>query len=200
MQLIIGCRHEKWFRFFFTEKVNATVVEEIRLGLQNMSEEEMGGAAAEDLLLRAGLIERSCPDVDFGLAGTHDGDGRNLEIAEHQTEEVEEFLDGLGQPCAHMVRACVLRGRPVDCSRLFLTTFIDLGLCCSFNVLPEVLVHDKSFERTDADNPTATVWNPQDGFLHPPAFLEGNRSVEVPFRSLSSGISNGISFTLDLQV
>ncbi len=36
-----------------------------------------------------------------------------------------------------------------DCSELFKTTFIDLGLCCSFNVLPEVLMHDKPFEKPD---------------------------------------------------
>ncbi len=36
-----------------------------------------------------------------------------------------------------------------DCSELFQTTFIDLGLCCSFNILPEVLVHDKPFEKEE---------------------------------------------------
>ncbi len=36
-----------------------------------------------------------------------------------------------------------------DCSELFKTTFIDLGLCCSFNILPEVLLHDKPFEKAE---------------------------------------------------
>ena len=35
------------------------------------------------------------------------------------------------------------------CSELFHTAFIDLGLCCSFNILPEVLVHDKPFEKEE---------------------------------------------------
>ncbi len=38
-----------------------------------------------------------------------------------------------------------------DCSEIFKTTFIDLGLCCSFNILPEVLLHDKPFEKPEIE-------------------------------------------------
>ena len=44
---------------------------------------------------------------------------------------------------------CTVMGVRKDCSELFQTTFIDLGLCCSFNILPEVLVHDKPFEKEE---------------------------------------------------
>ncbi len=43
-------------------------------------------------------------------------------------------------------------------------------------------------------------WNPQDGFKHSPAQVKADIPLEVPFRSLSSGVTNGVSFMLNLEV
>ncbi len=115
-----------------------------------------------------------------------------------------------------------------DCSELFKTTVIDLGLCCSFNILPEVLLHDKPFEKPDIKEEVLILlltfavcfsfsmlfayfphtiiliflktWNPQDGFSHPQQQVQADTPLEVPFRSLSSGVTNGVSFMLNLEV
>ncbi len=115
-----------------------------------------------------------------------------------------------------------------DCSELFKTTFIDLGLCCSFNILPEVLLHDKPFEKPEIKEEVDLyfllyfysmtfkqylicffacmlsaifkTWNPQDGFRHSPPQVKADIPLEIPFRSLSSGVTNGVSFMLNLEV
>ncbi len=44
------------------------------------------------------------------------------------------------------------------------------------------------------------LWNPQDGYGgRAPAKVTPDGPLEMPFRALSSGLSSGLTFTLDLQ-
>ncbi len=61
-----------------------------------------------------------------------------------------------------MVKDCTVRGVEKPCSELFKDNNIDLGHCCSFNILPELLVNGG-----DRDNMMEHLpeyeWNPQVG-------------------------------------
>ena len=82
----------------------------------------------------------------------------------------------------------------VSCDELFKEIITEFGLCCTFNLLPDVV------NKTLKDpNPT---WYLEKGYTNSPdANMAKNPHMqEKPYRTDIAGLPGGLSFTLDLQV
>ena len=61
----------------------------------------------DELLLKAGLVGNMCPGVDFDLLLEEEEEGHGehlLEVPPDKTDQIEAFLDNLGQPCSSMIK------------------------------------------------------------------------------------------------
>lgn len=184
--------------------VNRAKVEGVKAQLQADPEDKIASLKVE-------VIEDMCGQeaIDFNQGEVPE----HGEVVEEEKEKVEAFVDGLGQPCHDMLKRCSLDGKERDCQDLFSSGFNDFGLCCTFNVLPEISSHGHGEEDENQDedhsegdehkeekadeelNENIEEWNPQYGYLNPP---DGNDSI--PFRTTGAGISHGLSLLLDFQV
>ena len=82
----------------------------------------------------------------------------------------------------------------MSCEELFKEIITEFGLCCTFNLLPDV------YNKTLKDpNPT---WDLEHGYEYSPdANMAKNPHMqEKPYRTDIAGLPGGLSFTLDLQV
>ena len=82
----------------------------------------------------------------------------------------------------------------MSCEELFREIITEFGLCCTFNLLPDV------YNKTLKDlNPT---WDLEHGYENSPdANMAKNPHMqEKPYRTDIAGLPGGLSFTLDLQV
>ena len=82
----------------------------------------------------------------------------------------------------------------MSCEELFKEIITEFGLCCTFNMLPDVF--NKTLRES---NPT---WNLEGGYRDSPdANMAKNPHMqEKPYRTDIAGLPGGLSFTLDLQV
>jgi hypothetical protein len=99
-----------------------------------------------------------------------------------------------------MVRRCTLSGQPVPCGDLFKNVDTDLGRCCAFNVVENAFLHLKVGSNHNSRGSKAHDWDLQDGYRASPPNKTTVSKRELPYRTLASGLSNGISFLLDVQV
>uniref|UniRef100_A0A8D8FEW8 Sodium channel protein Nach n=2 Tax=Culex pipiens TaxID=7175 RepID=A0A8D8FEW8_CULPI len=56
----------------------------------------------------------------------------------------QSMLLDLNQPCPSLIRYCYWLGQEVPCDKYFHVTKTHLGFCCSFNVVPAMLVGNKA--------------------------------------------------------
>jgi hypothetical protein len=70
----------------------------------------------------------------------------------------------------------------------------DFGLCCTFNLLPDVL--NKTAKEAN------TWWDLEEGYSskHDRSVANNPHMQEKPYRTDIAGISGGITFSLDAQV
>ncbi len=81
----------------------------------------------------------------------------------------------------------------MNCDELFKEVITEFGLCCSFNLLPDVF--KKTNETKDKN------WSLEGGYANPPALhmAKNPHLQEKPYRTDIAGLPGGLSFTLDLQ-
>ena len=82
----------------------------------------------------------------------------------------------------------------MNCEELFKEVITEFGLCCSFNLLPDVF---KKTNETKDNN-----WTLEGGYINPPALhmAKNPHLQEKPYRTDIAGLPGGLSFTLNLQV
>ena len=81
----------------------------------------------------------------------------------------------------------------VKCEELFHEVVTEFGLCCTFNLLPDVT--NRSFKNPFPD------WDLENGYYskNPLHFDKNAHLKERPYRSDIAGLNGGLTFTLDLH-
>ena len=92
------------------------------------------GQIDDYLFMKLAVVKNVCPDLDIDI-----GTDRFNPILELNSHELEKNLT---QPCSDLIYQCQLNEVKLNCSRIFSSFITDLGHCCSFNLLPEVLHWD----------------------------------------------------------
>jgi len=74
-------------------------------------------------------------------------DAIDKEASRNQSvSEVRSFLRNASQPCMEMIRHCTWKDKIINCTKIFRPIETDFGKCCTFNMVPQTLLHIFRFE------------------------------------------------------
>ncbi|XP_023245644.1 pickpocket protein 28-like, partial [Copidosoma floridanum] len=108
-------------------------------------------------------------------------------------ESIYQFLLNVSQSCSQMMYYCEWSGNETSCSELFNPVLTDEGLCCRFNVLPDLLYYRRTWENLDVSSALNHIeWDPEY------KFTPKDHPDQIPWRAYASGSTYGLTLALDV--